>query len=280
MYECGIREPEKYHKQMIDEGFLEASTMEAMVQALKVDTLKIILKKLNLPVSGKKAVLVKRVLDADNKDILKEYCNNQTYSISEKGKRFLEQHDDYIKIHKNKNWMISWKEYDSFKQPGYSFYDTVWEILNKRVIQEETFGLMRNDYYCMYEVLCQEDKRKLAIEMLLKVLYLDLSGASGIQYWDLYIHGVYNKKQILDTYDVAVMIAPGIIRPIEKFKDVYDDDMIERIYQFKLQFCCCDKKLFLSIVHSIMEGTYDEEKVNKKLKEAYIKALKEKFKIK
>ncbi|VYT62127.1 hypothetical protein [Clostridium tertium] len=280
LYECGIREPAKYHKQMIDEGYLEASKIEAIVQALKVDTLKIILKKLNLPVSGKKAILVKRVLDVDSADILKEYCDNQTYSISEKGKIFLKQHDDYIKIHKNQNWGISWKEYDSCKQPEYSFYDTIWGILNKRITQERTLGLMRNDYYNMYEVLCQEGKRKAAIEMLLRVLYLDLSGVDGIQYWDLYRGGVYSKKEILDTYDVAVMVAPGIIRPIEKFKDVYDDGMIERIYQLKLQFCCCDKKLFLNIVHSIIDGTYDEETVKEKVKVAYRRALKEKLNIK
>ncbi|MBD7912502.1 hypothetical protein [Clostridium cibarium] len=48
LYECGISKPEKYHKQMINEGYLAVSTIEAIVQALKVDTLKKFLKKLNL----------------------------------------------------------------------------------------------------------------------------------------------------------------------------------------------------------------------------------------
>lgn len=279
LYECGIRDSQKYHRQMINEGYLQASTIDEMVGNLKVDTLKEILKRLDLPVSGKKANLVERILETNNTDILNDYCNEQIYSISDQGKKFLEQHDDYVKIYKNKKWMISWKEYDTCKQTGYSFYDTVWEILNKRVIRENTIGLMRNDYYYMYEVLCQEDKRKQAIEMLLRVLYIDLSGVDGIQSWELYRIGLYSKKEILDTYNGAVMIAPGIIRPIEKYKDVYEDGMIDRIYEFTLPFCCCDKKLFRSIVHSILDGSYDEEAVDKKLKAKYRKSLKEQLNI-
>lgn len=279
LYECGIRDAQKYHRQMIEEGYLEASTIEAMIADLKVDVLKEILRKLECSVSGKKADLVKRILDTNNTDLIKEYCNNHTYSISAKGSQFLNRYDDYVKLHKNKNWMISWREYDSCKQIGYGFYDTVWGILNKRVIQESTMGLMRNDYYFMYEVLCQENKEKQAMEMLLRVLYVDLSGSEGVQFWDLYRTGAYGKLEILDTYDIAIMLAPGIVALIEKHKDVYDDSIIDKIYEWNLPFCCCDKQLFKKIVSSIMDGTYDEEAVNKKLKAVYGKSLKEQLNI-
>lgn len=277
LYECGIREPARYHRQMIEEGYLQASTIEDMVTALKMDILKEILKQLGLPVSGKKAELVERIMNANNEEIIHEYCRIQTYAISEKGKQFLQDHDAYLMLHRNKNWGISWKEYDQCRREGYGFYDTIWGILNKRVVNEPTMGLMRCDYYNMYEVLYQEGKRKNALEMLLRVIYIDFSGVCGMEFWDLYTSGVYSKKEILDTYDVAVMIAPGLINSLDQYKDIFDPSIVDHIYEFKLPFCCCDQKLFLSIISSIMNETYDEEAVNNKLKAAYRKCLKERL---
>lgn len=43
----------------------------------------------------------------------------------------------------------------------------------------------------------------------------------------------------------------------------------------KLPVQMCDKKLFLSIVHSVLDGTYDQEATEEKLKRAYYKYLRE-----
>ena len=69
------------------------------------------------------------------------------------------------------------------------------------------------------------------------------------------------------------MLAPGIVNPIADFADIYNDDIIDRLYEQKLPIHVCDRELFRGIVHSILDGTYDESKVESQLKQAYIKAI-------
>ena len=71
------------------------------------------------------------------------------------------------------------------------------------------------------------------------------------------------------------MLAPGILEPIKDFEEVYTDDIVNKIYDQKLPVQICEKKLFLSIVHSVIDGTYDQEMTEEKLKRAYYKYLRE-----
>lgn len=58
LYECGIRDCVKYHKKLLKEGYLiEAEPGEAL-ELFKLPELKDMLRELNMPVSGKKAVLI------------------------------------------------------------------------------------------------------------------------------------------------------------------------------------------------------------------------------
>ena len=71
------------------------------------------------------------------------------------------------------------------------------------------------------------------------------------------------------------MLAPGIPEPIKGFEDIYTDDIVNAIYEQKLPVQICEKKLFLAIVHSVLDGTYDQEATEEKLKRAYYKYLRE-----
>lgn len=167
-----------------------------------------------------------------------------------------------------------WKEYDAHKIPGRSYYDTMWAIFNEQLVQNPQ-GYGRFQYYCMHQLLCEEGKRDRALQMLLRVLYLDFSGVEILRYQDLYRQGIYNQKQMREMFAIAIMIAPGIVNPIRDFSDVYSDEMVDKIYEQKLPVQVCDKKLFLSIVHSVLDGTYDQEVAKEKLKHAYYKYLRE-----
>ena len=69
------------------------------------------------------------------------------------------------------------------------------------------------------------------------------------------------------------MLAPGIITRIAELKDEYNDDIIDWLYEHKLPIQVCSKQLFRKIVHSIFEGTFDEDAVNEQLKRAYTKVI-------
>lgn len=270
LYECGILNPSAYHVDLINKGYFEKAPTKAILDTFKVADLKQILSSIGQVSTGKKEMLIERILQNADENTLKTLYTENLYVLSESGKKFVAEHNDYVLVHKHKNWGIDWKEYDSHHRPGYSFYDTVWGIFNKRIIEDKkNFG--RNIYLYMYQLLAEEGKKKRAIEMLLRVLYIDLSGVCGMDCYRMYKDGFYTKKDLTEYFNVAIMIAPGIINPISEYKDVYTDEIIERLYEQKLPVQICDKKLFTKIVHSVLDGTYDETSIEAELKSAYDK---------
>ena len=273
LYECGIRNPSAYHKELINEGYFQNASTEDILSNLKVSELKEILSSLGQSGTGKKEVLIERVLQNADETFIKKFCSEELYVLSQKGEDFLIRNNDYVLIHKHKDWGIDWKDYDSRRKPGYSFYDIVWGILNERVLKE-TYNFGRNAYLNMYQLLKEEGKKENAIEMLLRVLYIDLSGTLGMDCYKLYKDGIYTQKELIEYFNVAIMLAPGIINAVSDYKDIYNDNVVERVYEHKLPVVICNKKLFLDIVHSLLEGTYDEETTTEKVKKAYIKFVK------
>ena len=266
LYECGIRNTAQYLESLFAEGFYREAVSAERLSALKVTELKPLLAELGLPVSGKKDALIQRILDHSDDSFVLKHCPNPIYSLSAKGRAFLDEHDDYVKLHTHK-WSVSWQEYDARKRPGYSFYDVMWGIFNERVLEEQhNFGI--NAYRDMYQLLVEEGRRSQAIEMLLRIIYIDWSGAECLESREF-----LSKRELKDDFESNVLLAPGIAQDIASYKDVYSDEMIDRIYEWKLPLQICSKRLFTSIVHSALDGTYDEAAVRQKLKRAYNKAI-------
>ena len=111
--------------------------------------------------------------------------------------------------------------------------------------------------------------------MLLRVFYIDLSGVAGIDSYSLYKEGIYKEKDLRDQFDIAIMLAPGIVNQITEYCDVFEDSMVDRIYDHKLPVQVCDKKLFLSIVHKVLNGSYEETVIKEQLRKAYNNMIKE-----
>lgn len=86
----------------------------------------------------------------------------------------------------------------------------------------------------MYQLLNEEGKRERALQMLLRVLYIDLSGIEGMQWYDMYRQGFYKQKEVRECFNIAIMLAPGILEPIKEFADIYTDDFVHNIYEQKL----------------------------------------------
>lgn len=279
LYECGIRNPSKYHQELIATGYFEEASIEQSLNALKVTELKEILTALGQSTTGKKDALIWRIANNANDSLIARYCPEKLFMLSAMGQAFLQEHDDYVMVHKHKNWGVDWQEYDAHKVPGRSYYDTMWTIFNEQIANNPR-GFGRNQYLCMYQLLSEEGKRESALQMLLRVLYIDLSGVEGMQWYDMYRQGFYNQKEVRECFSIAIMLAPGIINPIKDFEDIYNDDIVNKIYEQKLPVQICDKKLFLSIVHCVLDGTYDQEAAEEKLKRAYYKYLREQIFVK
>ena len=265
LYECGINDAPAYHRQMIKEGYLRETSPEEKLTYLKVADLKDILREYGLSSSGNKQQLIYRLFNEVGEEIIKNYCSQAMYTITAKGKLYLDNNQDYIRLHKHRDWDINWKEFDIHKKPGYSFSDTVWEIFNERILKSSDFG--RSQYYMMYQLLLEENKRKQACRIILHVLYLDLSGIYSRDALRLYKSGILKKDELYGTLSVTPFFTPFVICPIVELKDVFDIKYIDRIYEHRLPFNICNKELFIEIVESLIYGTFDEVYYTKRLEE-------------
>ena len=270
--ECGIVEPSRYHSSLVQEGYFVPASSYAKLNTLKVVQIKKLLSDFAMPVSGKKDVLINRLMTTLTSDDMLNLFPSEIYELSEKGRTFLDEHYDYVLLHKHKTWNIDWVEYDKFRESGHSFYDTVWEILNKRALNDR-FLFGRSQYFHMYELLQEEGKNEQALQMLLKVLYLDLSGVCGMHYFRAYRDGMFDKDYLRSIFPSVITLAPGIVDRISKYKDLYNDAMVEELFELSLPVRVCNKQNFLSLVYSIICGSFDMDMAEKMLRDEYNKYI-------
>lgn len=238
----GIQKASSYHKNLLKEGYLAKSTNNERLNAMKVSELKNILEQFNLSQTGKKSILIQRIIDSVPEEKLIKCFTQEIYSLSDKGKLFLNEHDDCIKLYQHSYLEIEYTEYVLERKDGLDFYDTVWKILNKRIAQG-SHDLGRHEYIKMYQILDEEGKREAAMNILLRILYIDLSGKSDF-----------------------TMFAPRIVEEIANHGSVFTERMIDNLYQWKIHRKVCNKKLFTEFVQNIINGIFDEETAKQKLK--------------
>lgn len=268
-YECGIRNPRMYHEQMIREGYLVEDSIEDSFMSLKAVELKEIAVALGVPSNGKKADLVSRIIESGGDNCISAY-RPITYSLSEKGNAFLSDHDSYVQLHRHSAWGINWREYDQTHKGGESFYDTALMILKKRAANDNRlFG--RQEFLSMYQLFAEKGDREKALDMLLRILYIDVSGVSGIESYKYCKQKMFSKKQLIEWYGINIYLAPGILTPFSNYADLYSDALVDKLYSWKLPVQICPKSLFLRMVHDAVAGSIDTEKYNKELELSYRK---------
>lgn len=94
---------------------------------------------------------------------------------------------------------------------------------------------------------------------LLRVLYIDLSASTNPTVTS-YKRGWMDLSEFSERIDASIFIAPDIVKDIGNLYKFFSDDMLTSLYQWKLPINLCPNNLFTDIVHSIINGTYDEAK--------------------
>ncbi len=269
LYECGIKNAPEYHRELIEQGYLQADGFEASLESLKLTELKEIASDLGVTLSGKKADIAKRIVSSENAAYLRRQMPS-AYSLSEMGKTFVEQNDDCVQIHRHKTWMIDWKEYEATKRRNANgtFYSVCTEILLRRAsVDKHSFG--RNEYLNLSKLEEEFGDPRRSLRYLLQVLYIDVSGILGYEQYNYYKQGIYDKKVLKEMFISNVMIAPGVINRIEASKRFYESGIIDRLYTWKLPIEICEKALFEDIVNSILDGNFDIQFYSEQLKTRY-----------
>lgn len=256
-YRYSIAQPLKKHEQMISDGFLVEGDVKDSLSKLKVQELKNILSEYNLSATGKKDVLIQRLIE--NLD-----CRNLNFPkilvLTEKGKSYLNKYNYYIEfnecISQNIVELSDLSRFDDIKkqQPYLRTNDIVWQILQMKYFEyteKQDYGLVRNIELSRYRILEKEEKKKDAAYHLLIVFYYDLSGMS-------------NSGTILKYNDL--LIAPGLIQPLRNLKDFIDSDMIHRIYQkIDVLFRYFNEDVFYEIIFNLLNADIDLDDYSEKI---------------
>ena len=237
-YEFGVYDPIKYHKRVIEDGFLVEASPDVALEKLKVEQLKSILSNAGLPTKGKKADLISQIID--NIDITS--LNFPKYYIpSEKGMEHLKQYEYVFRL---RDYGISLEEYDEYRKICADYLkpnDVIWQILNRRFNDYnmgERYGLARNELLYMAKLLEYEGKRVDALYHYTLVLYYDTSGCGN---------------QVIGRTE-EVIIAPAIIESIHRLKDNYDERIINRCYdRYRLPHHFIARRNFEKLLFDIFE---------------------------
>lgn len=269
-YECGIQNGPIYHKKMIKEGYLIESPLEDLLNTLKIDQLKEILQTSGCSTTGKKAALIRRIIEEVPHNKIAEQFPQKMYSLSEKGKAFIEEYNAYIELHTHSNWQISEAEYDTekAKEPEKTFYMICWRILADRVKASQNYFENRNTFYNLAYIAKSAEQKKVALSMLLRVLYLDLSGSSNT-YYDSYKKKWLSKKEFFEKINRDMIFAPGLIKDIGDLEEYYSSEMLTPLFDWDLPVKLCPDSLFEKIVDSIFRGDFDRTEYSQELAAAY-----------
>lgn len=282
LYNFNIANPSLYHKKLLSEGYLQEAPINELLSSLKVTELKNILETNNLPKTGKKAELIKRIVDSIPEDKIMVSFTEKIYSLSDKGLLFLKDHDDYVQLFQHSSYQISIDEYEKTKKElrNYTkFNDIAWNIFNKRTLDyaaQKNYGLLRNTYFEMGELLEEETKNKQSLSLYLTALLYDVSGIENLKTILYYIDGAYSKKDLKDLY-IEPFFVPGLLGRIEKLSDFYEDGMAADVYKkhyLDMNLCSCEK--FNDLVCEILyEPTLDEEKWKEYFKKNFTSLIKD-----
>lgn len=124
-------------------------------------------------------------------------------------------------------------------------------------------------YQILYSVFREEGKNADALEMLLEICYLNLSGVKIQIFLDNYRGKKDLKKKLKETFAYSVTISSETLELLKKFKELYDRKLIDQLYEEPLPVQICEKELFCEIIEASMEGRLDREAVAEKLRERY-----------
>ena len=89
LYECGVKNPSSYHKELIADGYFENAPIAAILSSLKVTDLKQFLTSIGQVSTGKKDILIERIIQNADESTLNRLCPDELYVLSEKVKRSL-----------------------------------------------------------------------------------------------------------------------------------------------------------------------------------------------
>lgn len=198
-------------------GYLKFADAPFAISKCTVQNLKELLSNNNLPVSGKKEILINRILENIPQDKLEKQFANKYLQLTDQGKALIASYSHLKYFHANSNCFgISLDEADAIhrEHPDFSNYQIVEEIMFQRMKsfkEDKCYGLYRN---CLMALSLTHRHAGNTIEEAkydLQCCFMDISG--------------YDNTGTLNPHICG--FAPGLISHL---KNLYKDNY-ERLHQ-------------------------------------------------
>ncbi|WHH58274.1 SAP domain-containing protein [Petroclostridium sp. X23] len=195
---------------LINNGYIKESDYKFNISKLKIDELKKMLINRSLKTTGKKAELIKRILDNYSEEECKKLFNQSFFQLTEKAVELLSHNKHILYIHSKKSYFaITVDAADKVKKlnPHYTEYDVALHILREDLgkhYKNKDWGLYRNVIYAISLVYGDLEEYELQLNSLFEICYRDLSGLSNSNH--------------IDSKDL-VCLAPGIINSIIRIQE-------------------------------------------------------------
>lgn len=276
--ECHVTNPRALVKTLISDGYLEPSSLQDILYSYKVSELKSILESYGLKKNGKKDELVIRIMsEIPNNELNKYLPAEQYYSLSQKGREFLNTHLDYIELHRNAAWGISIEEYNSIKRAVGTddFYDNMLVHYRGKLPNASSYEI-RSHCFCLYQIYNHKNDYHNALLHILYVLYWDVNAKENYPSTEYFEYNSMSKNRFKSQYPVSVF-APGIMSDIVKLKDHYKKELVEQIYNsgtFRFSSNLCSMQTFIDILSDLYNSpVFPYDKWNDYLGKKYYKSI-------
>lgn len=235
-------DPKQTFRALLDQGYFEIeSSLEDTLNKMTVPELKEILKSNNLKVTGKKAVLIERIINEVPLEIKQQIPLIEMYVLSTKAKIVLDK-NKHVTYFKRMNLRdVSIYQYHDFMKRNHNLEPfegliKYLEEISSKHIANNNWGLYRNTLHEISNVYSREGDVSEALKYIILVCYLDINGS-----WNNFdLDSVkslyeYNKDDYFKPYESnADTIAPGILNQLSKHKtklNLTDSELEDAINQ-------------------------------------------------
>lgn len=269
------------HKQLIDDKYFIRSSIEDILNTLKVKELKEILKKNNIEATGRRNTNMIKLKQLSKSQIVKYLPSNynQYFSISQQGYNYIKDNYDYVLIMKYYQFKIDIDIYNKFRTKSHSFFESCEKMFINQLNEVSNLKsssskqVMYRKLAKLYDIYGIEDK---ALFYALTDLYIELSCDSTIPTLEFSSFNLSSpnsfdsiKKHILSEFNFYVSPQDDVIEIIYRNQKQFNYKMIDKIYNIKLMLNLCSKEYFIEVITNIFQNSFNKEKTINKMKKLF-----------
>ena len=135
LYDYAIDDPKVILTKLLNGGFIQVASAADSLSRLTVKELKTVLEKHDLPQTGKKAVLIDRIIESISSDELENIVLSRKYKLTDVGQNELKQNEYVPYLHTHKGYWLSVWDLNKMihEHPEHRWRDLIWGHLNQKL---------------------------------------------------------------------------------------------------------------------------------------------------